>query len=107
MLKTLIIISFISWLAGFIPNGLCLYNIMLLIPTIMFSVRKIGMHVKQSNIFATELLLLFFSFMWRLLFHKLEWLRFIIGIIIRLIFVVIVIYDDATYVYVSEEKKKL
>ena len=107
MLTTLIIISFVCWIAGFIPNGICLYNFMLLIPTIMFSVRKVGIHIKQSNIFITEGLFLFFSFMWRMLFDKFGLLSFIFGILIRLVFIIVVIYDDATYVYVSEERKKI
>lgn len=107
MLSGLIITSFIIWIIGFFIQGFCLYNFMLLIPTIMFAVRKVGIHVKYSNIIATEILLLFFSITWRLLFHKFFIIKLLLCIIVRIIFMCIVIYDDTIYVYVNEERKKI
>ena len=107
MLTTLIAVSFITWIIGFIVNGFTLHNVLLIIPTIMFSIRKFGIHIKQSNIITVEVLFLIFSILWRLLFNKFELIRFIITIVVRLIFLGVVIYDDSVYVYVNEEIKKV
>lgn len=106
MLNGLIIASYILWFGGFFVNGFTLYQVMLIVPTTMFALRKFGIHIKMSNIVVTEGLLLFFSVAWRLLFHKFVLWSFIVSIIIRLIFICIDIYDDTVYVYVSEERKK-
>lgn len=107
MLASLIVTSLILWIVGFFINGFCLYNFMLLIPTIMFAVRKVGIHVKYGNIVATEILMLFFSITWRLLFHNFSIIEFLLTIIIRIVFICVVIYDDTVFVYVSEERKKI
>lgn len=107
MLTGLIIVSVICFLVGFFINGFTLYNVALLIPTIMFSVRKVGIHCKLGNILACEILFLFFSIVWRLMFHKFSLLKFILSILVRAVFILVVVYDDTAYVYVSEEKKRL
>lgn len=106
MLITLIIVSVVCWILGFVVNGFSLYNILIVIPTIMFSVRKVGIHVKMSNIVAIECVLLFFSIVFQLIFKSFVWWQFLLGLLLRLIFICIVWYDDTVYVYVSEEKKK-
>lgn len=107
MLTTFIIVSFICWIIGFFINGFTLYNIVLLIPTIMFSVRKIGIHLKFGNIVTCEGLFLFFSIMWRLLFNSFHIIPLLLSILVRLVFMIIVYYDDTTFVYVQEERKKV
>lgn len=106
MLTTLIIVSFVCWILGFVVNGFTLYNFMVVIPTIMFSVRKVGFHVKMGNIIATECLILFFSIVFMLIFKSFIWWKFLLGILFRVIFLCIVAYDDTVYVYVNEERKK-
>lgn len=106
MLTTLIIVSVVCWILGFFVNGFTLYNFLIAIPTIMFSVRKVGIHVKMSNIVAVECVMLFFSIVFMLIFKNFVWWKFLIGILLRIIFLCIVIYDDSVYVYVSEERKK-
>lgn len=107
MLTALIIVSAICWLAGFFINGFTIYNVALIVPTIMFALRKVGIHVKFGNIIACEILFLFFSVVWRLMFHKFALIKFMISILVRAVFLCIVIYDDTAYVYVSEERKKV
>ena len=106
MLNTLIVIAFIMWIAGFFVNGFNLYNCLLLIPTIMFMLRKFGLHIKMTNMLACEILFLFFSIAWKLIFHKFVLSKVIIGVILRVIFILIIVYDDTAYVYVQEERKK-
>lgn len=105
MLNGLIITSFICWIAGFFINGFTLYNVLLIIPTIMFALRKFGIHIELSKILAPEILFLFFSTAWKLLFKKYLFVPWLIAVVVRLIFLGLVIYDDTMYVYVQEEKR--
>ena len=107
MLNTLIIISFLSYIAGFLVNGFTLYNVLLIIPTILFSIRKVGIHIKMSSIITIEVLFLVFSVLWRLMFNDFSIVGLILTVVIRIIFVCVVLYDDTVYVYVSEEKRKV
>lgn len=105
MLTVLIVIAFVCFIAGFFINGFTLYTVLCIVPTVMFALRKVGIHVRQSNILTCEVMFLIFSLVWRLLFHKFALLKFILSIIVRLVFVGIVVYDDTMFVYISEEKK--
>lgn len=107
MLTTLIIVSFISWIALFFINGFTLYNFAILIPTVLFSIRKLGIHVKLGNIVTCEVLFIIFSILWRILFHKFYIGKLILTLIARIVFLCIVIYDENVYVYVQEERKKV
>lgn len=107
MLTTFIIIAFVCWIIGFVINGFTLYSVSLIIPTLMFSSRKVGIHIKYGNIIAAEVLLLFFSLVWKLLFHKFYVVKFLLSILVRAVFLIICIYDDTVFVYVNEERKKI
>lgn len=107
MLNVLIIIVVICWIAEFFVNGFTFYNVMLVVPVLMFAGRKFDIHIKYANIITAECLLLFFSVMWRLIFGKFDLVRFIICVLIRAISCIVAIYDDTTYVYVKEERKRL
>jgi hypothetical protein len=107
MLTGFIITAFVCWIAGFFINGFSLYNVLLIVPTLMFSARKIGIHVKFGNIVATEVLMLFFSLVWRCLFHKVHIIKLLLSILVRAVFLIICIYDDTVFVYVNEERKKI
>lgn len=106
MLTVLIIIALICYIAGYFINGFTLYNVLLLIPTIMFIVRKAGIHVKLSSICIAEGVLLFFDMTYRLIFNRMNVAHFLLEILMRVIFLIVVIYDDANYVYVTEEVKR-
>ena len=107
MLRNLIILVFAFWIGGFFVNGLTLYNCMLLIPVIMFSIRKFGIHVKLGTICLVEILLLFFSTTWRLLFTDVVAWRYWVGLALRVLSILVAVYDDTVYVYVTEERKRL
>lgn len=106
MLNGLIIASFICWILGFIFNGFTFYNVMILVPTIMFAVRKFGIHVKLGSLIGTECLFLFFSIAWKLIFSSFTWKALLLCLLFRFIAICLAIYDDTTYVYVQEERKK-
>lgn len=107
MLNSLIIVSYIIWVVCLLINKFSLYSIMLLVPTTMFSVRKYGVHISMGNIFVTEFLFLFFSIMMKLMFHNFILSKLILTLLVRAIFVIIVLYDDMTFVYVTEERKRI
>lgn len=107
MLTALIIVGFICYIAGFFINGFSLYTIALIVPTVMFALRKVGIHIKFGNIMACEILFLFFSLVWRLMFHKFVLIKLLLSILVRIVFICVVVYDDTVYVYVSEERKKV
>lgn len=106
MLNALIIVSALCWIAGFFVSGFTLYSVLTVVPTVMFMLRKFDIHIRMSNIFTCEALFLFFSIMWRLLFHKFSLLKLILTLIVRFIFIIIIVYDETVYVYVSEERKR-
>ena len=106
MLSTLMIISGLTWFLGFFVNGFTLYQIMIVIPVIMFCLRKFGIHLKQSNIIACEVGFMFASCVWRLIFGKFVLWKFLLTLLLRIIFIIVVIYDDTVYVYKQEERKK-
>lgn len=107
MLSVLIIISFVCWAVGFVVNGFTLYQVLLIIPTVMFALRKFDIHIKTGTMISTEILFLFFSVVWKLLFHKFEIVALLLTLLLRAIFYSVVIYDNTVYVYVSEERKKI
>lgn len=106
MLNTLLIIAFVTWIATFFSQGICIYSICLIIPTLMFMGRKVDYHAKLSSIISVEVIFLILSTAWRLLFHKFILWKFVVTLIIRIIFICIIVYDDNMYVYVTEERKR-
>ena len=106
MLNIMIIMQFILWLAGFFIRGkLTLYQILLIIPVSMFALRKVGIKISAVNIIITEILFLFFSTVFTILFSSIDKVPYIICIVVRLISIVIPIIDDTMFVYVTEERK--
>jgi hypothetical protein len=87
MLTGFIITAFVCWIVGFFINGFSLYNVLLIV--------------------ATEVLMLFFSLVWRCLFHKVHIIKLLLSILVRAVFLIICIYDDTVFVYVNEERKKI
>lgn len=107
MLNSYIIAVYVIWLVSAVSKGFCLYSVMLLVPTTMFAVRKVGIHVKASKIAVFEGLFLFFSITWTALFSQVNILRLILTILCRLVFLIVCFYEDTVYVYIQEERKKV
>lgn len=102
----MIIIQFVLWLAGFFIRGkLTLYQMLLIIPVVMFALRKVGIKISAVNIIITEILFLFFSTVFTILFSSIDKTPYIICIIVRIISLIIPVIDDWLYVYVTEERK--
>lgn len=101
----LIIIQFILWIAGFFVRGVSLYQVLLIIPVLMFAVRKFGTKIGCQHIIAVEVLFLFFSTVMTLLFSQIIVTRYVISLLIRVVSCLIAVIDDTAYIYVTEERK--
>lgn len=106
MLTALIITQFVLWLLGFFVGGVSLYQLLVIITPICFAMRKFGIKVGYGTLITIELILLFFSTTFTVMFSSIVWGRFIIKLLIRVIAIIIAIIDDTMYVYVTEERKK-
>lgn len=104
-LNTMIILQVILWIIGFFVKGVSLYQIMLFIPVMLFMFRKFGVKIHCSHIIVCEVLFLFFSTVFTLLFSEIQTARYIINILLRVISCLIAVLDDVMYVYVIEERK--
>ncbi len=106
MLMALIITNFVCWILGFVVNGFTLYSVITIVPTVMFAIKKFGIFPKMGNIIACEVIFLFFSITWRVLFHKFSIVKLLLTLLLRAIAVGVAYYDSVAYVYTTEEKKK-
>lgn len=106
MLTSYIISVYVIWILSLIAKGVSLYSILLLIPTSMFAVRKVGIHIKAGKIAVCEGLFLFFSISLSAIFGKLNIIRVLITVVLRIIFLIICFYEDTVYVYIQEERKR-
>lgn len=104
MLTVLIAIVYGAWILGFVIDGLTIWNVLLFITTTMFAVRRFGIHVGMSHIVTLEVVFIIFTFLWRLLFNSLSIGWFLLLVFIRVIFIMIVFWDETQYVYIKEEK---
>ena len=106
MLTVLIITQFVLWIIGFFIRGFTLYQLCLVTVPICFSLRKFGIKVSYGSLIAIEILLLFFSTIFTLMFSEIDVTRYILSLIVRIISIIIAIVDDTMYIYVTEERKK-
>ena len=104
-LMLLIIIQFILWILGFFVRGISLYQVLLIIPVIMFAVRKFGTKIGCQHIIVVEALFLFFSTVMTLLFGHIVMIRYILSLLLRVVSCLIAVVDDTAYIYVTEERK--
>lgn len=104
-LGVMIIVQVILWFIGFFIKGISLYQIMCLVPVICFSFRKFGVKISCGAIITMEILFLFFSTVFTLLFSQIQVAKYILSLILRIISILIVVLDDTMYVYVTEERK--
>ena len=104
-LKGMIIFQVIIWIIGLFVKGISLYQILLIIPIVLFSFRKFGLKIGCGTIITMEILFLFFSTVFTILFSEVNIIKYMISLILRVISCLIVVLDDVLYVYVTEERK--
>lgn len=101
----MIIFQVIIWFIGLFVKGVSLYQIFLIIPVLLFSFRKFGVKIGCGTIITMEILFLFFSTVFTILFSEIQTVKYIISLVLRVISCLIVVLDDVLYVYVTEERK--
>lgn len=106
MFSILAVISLLAWVGVIWFKGFTLYSFALILPTILFLVRKFGYFVKLKNILICEGMFLFLSITWTFIFGEMYAKTYLITILFRILFILVVLYDDKVYVYVTEERKK-
>ena len=104
-LINMIIFQFIIWIAGFFVKGFTLYQCVLIIPVVLFAVRKFGLRVSSVHIVVIEVIFLFFSTIFTILFGHIDKIPYIVSILLRILSCTIAIIDDTLYIYVTEERK--
>ena len=101
-LTVLVIITAIIEVAGFFVSPFWLYPVFQLIPTLMFAARRIGVVIPMNKVRNTEITgdVLITVLAWVL--HNLSW-SVLWLFLLRIIFILIVMYDDKTYLYIEED----
>ena len=102
-ITALCIIEIILSVIGFTVSPYILLPIYSIIPTLMFCGRRFGIIVTFSKIRTTEITGDVIITLLGLIFHKLTWLGFLGWIIIRVIFLLVIYYDDKHYLYIEED----
>lgn len=101
----MIILMTIIWIIGFFVKGFCFYQVMLVIPVLMFACRKFGVKISSVHIIVVEVLFLFFSTVFTILFSEINGARYVISLLLRILSCLIAVIDDTLYIYVTEERK--
>lgn len=101
----MIIAQIILWIAGFFVKGFCLYQLVLIVPVVLFAIRKFGIKIDCSHIIVCEVLFLFFSTIFTILFSEINTARYVISLLLRVASILIAVLDDTMYIYVTEERK--
>lgn len=102
-ITALCIIEILLSVIGFMINPYILLSIYGVIPTLMFCSRRLGILVSFPKIRNTEITGDVIIIILGLIFHKLTWVKFLGWLAIRVIFLLIVYYDDTHYLYIEED----
>lgn len=90
----------------FVVNPINLMTWSCIFTTMSFILRRVGVHVKVTKVMAVEILIGFLAFNGSLFFKTFDWRKYLLMLMIRGVFYLIVWYDDSQYVYVQEEEEK-
>lgn len=101
-LTVLVIIAAIIEVAGFIVSPFWLYPVFQIVPTVMFMARRIGVVTPMSKVRNVDItgFVLITALAWFL--GKLSW-SILWVLLLRIIFLLIVWYDDKTFLYIEED----
>lgn len=75
--------------------------------TMTFVLRPIGVYYRVGRIIPIEVIMMFIGFNFSLVFRTFSGKTYLLMILCRLLFYLIVWYDDTQYVYVTEEEEKV
>lgn len=105
-LAYLIAISIALMIATWFKVGFSLMTFTVVITTAMFAGRLFGYYCKLSTIVGIEGLSMFLTYTLKLILKSFTWKGFLFVFVFRLIFILIVNYDNSEFVYISEEKRR-
>ena len=105
-MKKLLIAAAILCIASWYVLGFSFWTISFVISTVMFCARIIGYKCKSGTVIALECFGAFITIILRLLFHKLVLMECLITLLLRVIFILFVLYDNHCYVYVQEKRRR-
>ncbi len=105
MTVTLVVIPLCLWLATWLVRGFSVYILCVLVSTLMFASRRIGIQVQFNTILTCEILPFGITTILNLLFKTFTWKVFLLTLLLRVIFIGVVVYDSKAFVYFTEERK--
>lgn len=105
-MRFLIGASILDVIMMFIVNPFNIVTWASIFTTGSFVLRPFGIHVKVKKIIPVEVLIAFLAFNGSLILKTFSIKTYLLMILVRLVFYVIVWYDDTQYVYVQEEEEK-
>lgn len=105
-MNILIGLSIALWIGTAITQGLSLITLGTIVSTGLFCSRKVGHFCKMNTLLVIEGISLFITVAWQLLFNSFSQTRFIICIILRILFLWICYYDMTKFTYVKEIHRK-
>lgn len=102
----MIIITVVLWIASAVVQGFNLWTIGSMVATALFCGKKIGIFPKLKNLIAIEVITGFITVMIQLLFKRFKLVKFLITVVIRIIFILVAWVDSTMYVYFKETRRK-
>lgn len=102
----LIILSILDVIAMFVVNPCNVFTWFCVFTTASFILRPFGVHIKLKKIIPLEVIILFLVFNGSLILKTFSIPLYLGMIVLRLLFYLIVWYDDKHYVYLQEEEEK-
>lgn len=101
-----LIASVVVTVLTFIVQGFNFAMITSIIATALFCGRKVGYFCKFRHLVTLEVIGLFLTITFQLLFNRFVLVKTIIVVLLRLVFLGVAYYDMTAYVYVSKEVRR-
>lgn len=102
----LIVLSVLDVVAMFFVNHVNIITWVSILTTGSFVLRPFGIHIKVQKIIPVEVLIAFLAFNGSMMLKTLSISNYLLMILIRCVFYLIVWYDDTQYVYIQKEEVK-
>lgn len=100
-----LIVTLIVTIAELILTKFSLWFVIACIARLMFSMRFFGAMFRPKHIFTFEGIAIACKLVWNMTMHKgsIDWVNFGIFVLCAIISILVVIYDNAKYVYTTED----
>lgn len=105
-MNAILIVCAICCIATWFVEGFTVLTIMATVATVLFCSRKVGHFCKYNTLIALEGVGTFLTLVIQAVFDKFVLSRFLITVVLQVIFLAVAYYDTHTYVYVKEIRRK-